>query len=796
MYTNKTRMTGLSGIDTDTLVKQLMRAESVKYNRLKANNVLLSWKQEAYRNVASTMDTFRKTFLDFTQPTYNLRSNATFGGYTASAKISGTDTTKAKVTATSEAKAGTYRLDVDQLATKSSYTSSNDTLNYGGEIQSSGRVDISKLQVGDSFKITLDGLTKTITLGKEQLGDAENSIPATINSVEDLQSFLQDEVERLFGTDTGGAQKITVSTDGVVLSFSTTKGHEMKISQGNSRNTAQIGTTYDPDSLTDGGEYTFKVQIGETEEGITVDVKLEAGKGKEIAYLVSKINEAIGKDEDLKNKLSASVYTETYTETDGDGVETTATRQSVRFTNNTGVDDIKLSDTGTNGFLESIGFDSEVNIEHTNPMKDLGFTSGASTNLNTSKTIAELGLDGVFVDGDNNPITSGTVKINGVDIEFDVNKSLQTFINAVNNSAAGVTVTFDNVQRKFTMESKEAGIANEIKEVDAAVMNLFGFDKDAAGDVNKKAEDALIRINGVATTRSSNNFEINGLRIQLNEITTIVREREEDGGDGNKITVEDREDNPIIIEVSKDTSKGLDAIKKFVDEYNKLIESLNGQVNTTRAKKDKYSYYEPLTDDEKNAMSDTQIQQWEDKAKQGILYRDNIISGITSSLRSALTQSVEVSDGVMLSLYSIGIDTSSNWNEGGKLVIKDEDKLRKALEENGENVAKLFTKAAPIGSTGSDKMDKSGLAVRMENIMNEAIGSRGSIALQAGLKGTHTYGDNVIQKQMTKQSERLTEMLNALVAKETYYYNMFSKMEAAMNQSNSQMAYLQTQLGS
>jgi flagellar hook-associated protein 2 len=198
-------------------------------------------------------------------------------------------------------------------------------------------------------------------------------------------------------------------------------------------------------------------------------------------------------------------------------------------------------------------------------------------------------------------------------------------------------------------------------------------------------------------------------------------------------------------------------------------------------------------------MKDKDIENWEKQAQQGLLYNDDLLGRITSSMRNMLYVPVELSNGTKLSLYEIGITTSNDYRDGGKLNI-DENKLRTALETRGEDIAELFTKSSDIsykpGLTDNQRIASEGIAERMNDIINNAIGTSGSITKRAGMRGdTMLEMSSTMYRTIRDQNDRIADMLIYLQEKETNYYQMFSRMEQAVTASNNQMAYLSAQLG-
>jgi flagellar hook-associated protein 2 len=406
-------------------------------------------------------------------------------------------------------------------------------------------------------------------------------------------------------------------------------------------------------------------------------------------------------------------------------------------------------------------------------LEKLGISAGASTKFNTSSTLGDF----FKVVGDL------SFNINGKKFEFSETTTVADMMSQINKANIGVSFTYDSVKQNFSLDSTSTGLANAINIEDStgANLNFLTSTLGLSNDENKggtKAQDSRFIFNGVETTREGNRIEIAGLTMDLTDKTN----------EALKITVE------------KDSSSTTEFVKKFVDAYNTMLDGLNKELSTSRPKRDSYNYYDPLTEEEKSAMSDTDIANWEAQAKKGLLYNDSILSDVASQLRSSLYLPVELENGKKLSLYDIGITFSNSYTDRGKLVI-DEDKLSAAINANGDSIATLFTKSSSLSHSSSNKpsaarLEDEGIAERMNDIINSATSYSGSISVKAGIPGDQLSElSSTMYRTIKEQNTRISEMMVYLQNKEASYYTMFSKMEQAITSSNNQMAYLSASLG-
>src|SRR5699024_6285389 len=221
-------------------------------------------------------------------------------------------------------------------------------------------------------------------------------------------------------------------------------------------------------------------------------------------------------------------------------------------------------------------------------------------------------------------------------------------------------------------------------------------------------------------------------------------------------------------------------IKGFVEKYNELI----GKIQD-RLQEERHRDYRPLTDKQREAMTERQQELWEEKAKSGMLRRDPILSGALNDMRRDFYTQVENS-GIPSGydqLASIGINTTSNYLEGGKLEI-NEAELKSAIQDNPEAVEELFT------SEGSSYNEK-GILQRMTDSVNQVmdqITEKAGNSLMA--ENQYTMGE-----RLDNMNERISAFEDRLVQIENRYWRQFTQMEKAIQQMNSQSNFLMQNFG-
>jgi flagellar hook-associated protein 2 len=341
-------------------------------------------------------------------------------------------------------------------------------------------------------------------------------------------------------------------------------------------------------------------------------------------------------------------------------------------------------------------------------------------------------------------------------------ESLNTVFNKINSSELGVTALYDSFSDKITLTRKETGdfntSGNEIITSAGFLDDVLKFGAGSPAETGGK--NAKFTINGLETERKSNTFEMSGVTFTLKDTFTTS-------------------DPAVSINVTNDTTAVFDNIKKYVTLYNETIAKIQAKTDETR-----YRDYQPLSDEERESLTDKQQEQWDEKAQSGLLRKDSILTGALSQMRSDFYSTLSASTGSQFThLSSIGITTTSNYREGGKLLI-DEAKLKKAIEENPEDVEKLFTSS---GATSGEKGIITNLYDNLKTTMDKLNAKAGT---SSSTSQQFTIGRNLssIDNQINRFEDRLTQV-------EDRYWAQFTAMEKAIQRSNDQMSYLMQQFG-
>lgn len=357
-------------------------------------------------------------------------------------------------------------------------------------------------------------------------------------------------------------------------------------------------------------------------------------------------------------------------------------------------------------------------------------------------------------------------------VEFTIDPStdsLNSIIQRINNSSAGVTAFYDEQTGRISMTAKNTGDVSsdaEIKVTGDFLTGSLNLDAtnilaEASGNGNL-GKNALFQINGLSTERTSNTFTISGFEYSLKQVTS----------------------SSVTITSQTDTDTIYNTIVNFVEKYNQMIETINSKISEER-----YRSYMPLTEDQKKDLSDREIELWEAKAKSGMLRNDSILSGALSQMRMNFYNKVEGIDTNYDHLSEIGITTSNNYREKGKLII-DEAKLKEAISADPMKVYNLFN-AEVKDTDGNLVSEQSGIAKRLRNTIKNSISS---IEARAG-NSYKNYSQYTLGQNLYDIAKRIDSLEERLIQIEDRYWRQFTAMEQAIQKANEQSTYLAQQFG-
>lgn len=785
-----------SGIDRDALIEQMTARTTSKITAKKKAMTKLEWKRDAYRSVSNKIIDLQDNYLSYSA-TKSLKNSDFFAKNQVSVQGDPDYTKYISATGNADTASRVSVLGVNKLATSATLISgekkTDSAITLGGisesdfsnkEIKTSN-LSGTKLTFGTysitdkkfteeatftfptSYEKKVDGgKTETVTIDYTASSD---KIVEQLNKALDSQGFL--------GKDGKSGIKFTLNGDKIQISQTasiTDKGKSYVIRETSS-------------ALKSLGFNSGNMNKDDIDNGISLDEfnrhtsSLEAAaitkqplsgylKGKSISVSYggqTKDIELIGDKEEIKDfSAFQSSLQAKMDKAFGSGKVT-----------------VGKDSKDSKGSLTFTATDSRQTLQISADSKELqnalGITSTQSNKISTGSSLWEnkdkLGL-GKYTKKEELNKALENFTVNGAKIDnITADTTVDGLLTAINNNEdAGVTATYLGSENKFVLSSNEKGEGRTISlgadpndTTDVANI-IFGGDKKESHDGTDG--EMSILYNGVKTTitSSSNTFSIDGLDIKATN-TFDTGSATAEGG--------------VSFTASADTEKVTETVKKFIEAYNAMIDEVRTQVTT---KPD--SNYGPLTEDQKNEMNETSIKNWEDKAKEGILYNssalkdlDNATQGIFSSM---MMNGVSYDD-----LEKIGISFSDDYTAGGKIVF-DEEKFKTAMDSDPEKVSDLFT-----GTHGIVNTIDSTLSTYATRYASKNGNSYGVLIEEAGSeKLSLTLTNNSIYKELKDMQETITNLQSQLSTEQDRYISQFTQMETLINQMNSQSSYL-SQLG-
>lgn len=373
-------------------------------------------------------------------------------------------------------------------------------------------------------------------------------------------------------------------------------------------------------------------------------------------------------------------------------------------------------------------------------------------------------------------------------VEFNEKDTFGDLINNFNSKETGVVMRFSQISNRVTFESRATGKDTAFKLTDTA--STYDDDGNVTGSVDsgffaalgigdadiKDGQNSRVVINGEYVEKNTNSlyFEADGMTVNLNKVTSDLQQLEDAlaaANPGDRLDIQD--DNKVEFTLAQNLDEPIKKITEFVDAYNDLIKELN-----TLLSEKTYKDYAPLTDEERGALTEKQQEDWDKKAKSGVLRNDSALQGLLSELRGSFYSVVE---GTGMSMSSIGLTTSANYMEGGTIDV-DETKLRNALSKDPDKVLDMFTKLS-YAEDSATKKSESGLVRRIQDAMSRYEKSNKETSLSS------------VEEQQRKASDKWADMLDKLTDIENNYYLKFAAMESAMAKMQSQLSSLSGFLG-
>lgn len=736
------RLSGLSsGMDTDSMVKELVKASSAKKEKLVKAQTKLGWKQTAWQGLNTKIyNGFFRTLDGMnTQGSYNKR------------KTTVADSSVASVVAGANATIGTQTLFVDKLATAGALTGKklSSTKEYN---KNSTMEKVGALAAGETakVKVTANGIETTIDLTSDMTVD---TLTKKLNAAGVVASF--DEVNQRFfitAKNSGAAGEFTIAAENAT---------GLKALSG-------LGLLSKED-VTNNPEYKDWADLQGIDDTDTLAKLVAAGKiDAEMAVRVTalkKNNEALAKSNEDLTDIIDELNTDKSNYLDSD-----AYKDAMRAVDSTGTNTLDENITLLNNSVETIK-------QEMSRFKELDAKKATDAGLTADEEIeyADLGQKGnsgvwdTLPDDEKNLVILKTAQRYDTDIKSQEDKrdANTAQINANNDRIGSTTDSGGNV-----LPGTGNGTALLSSEVEADLVEKVNASAEAirqaglitpGGDSSSRiiGKDAEITLNGAKFTSNSNTFTVNGLTITAKAVSTAA----------------------TTINTDMDSEAVYNQIRSFFKEYNKLINEMDSLYNATSSKG-----YEPLTSEEKDALSETEVKEWEAKIKDSLLKRDSNLGSLSSMFKTTMMQQFDV-NGKTLSLLSYGIETQSYFNaadneksayhiagdaDDSVKTNDDKDLLMKAIVDNPEEVGQFFSKLT------------TSLHGQLSEEMKFVKDYRSSFKV---------YDDKKMASDYKSYTDKIAAQEKKLKALEDRYYKQFTAMEKAMSKLNSTQSSFSALLG-
>ena len=787
------RITGLnSGLDTEAIISALVSSYSYKTDKYKKAQTKLSWKQDAWKSLNTKIYSLYKNVGNLRlSSAYNMKSSTV------------SDSSKVTVKAGSGSVNGSYSIQVTSLAKAGYLTGAR--LDSG--IKASSKLsDLGYTGTEEKIAVIFGGNSTDITVSNN------DTIQDVVNQLKEAGvNASYDETNRriyVSAKDSGTENDFALSgSDDSGKAALTALGLNVE----STANTAEYEALakYSSLSLDDMKQLVADKQAA-TAENVSLK-KTNAYYQNAIAYAnASEAIQTLGSGKDaseytlLKSLVSADTLENKYVDADNN-FYTYDSKNGTYTTSKTisggTYDETTKTYTAADGTTYTQGIYNDADgtfLAHVEQSDDTGLTKASEVYDTLTKSyFAKKDENGVIEKDDNGETVVDTealaafknnlstvktiaqeAEINGSEMQNMLkdaetalaNGTISDFVTASENAisankaiiekndatlAANEKLNADMTEDDLKAFKAKADYAKQV--VDGTVTPTYSTD---ATRVN--GADAIIYVNGAKYTGSSNSFSINGLTITATGVTGT--------------TYDATETSAVTATVNTDVQGIYDKVKDFLTQYNALINEMTSLYNADSAKG-----YDPLTDEEKDSMSDTEVEKWEEKIKSSLLRRDDTLSSIMNAMTSAMSKAVEI-DGKNYYLSNFGIKTLGYLNaaeneQNAYQIDGDEDDVA-----TSGNTDKLMAAITNDPDTVLEFMQ--GLATNLYDAVDQKMKS-------TTMRSTYTvYNDKEMASEYSDYTDLIKKWEEKLTAQEDYYYEKFSAMETALAKLNSQTSSL------
>lgn len=707
------RMSGLmSGMDTESIIKELVSVKQTKVDDAKKAQTKLQWKQDAWKELNTKLKNLQAKYVA------NMRFVSSYSKRTT--KVSNSNAVS--VITGENAVNGVQSLQINQLAKTGYLTGAQIKAADGSSLTAASKLSDLGVTGEGTFNITAGGKSVDITVnGDSTISDVLNKLKeAGVNANFDAKN------QRFF---------VSASASGADNDFSITASD----STGDAALAAlglKVGLTGDKGdkaTLAKYQEYAAFYVSGDdvaTLANINKDGRITKDIDSKVSSYLEQYKSLLSTKSDAQKKIDE--INEKYKDSSLDTVENYTKQLDAKQKEKTELEE-KIKNL-TDG------------VEKDTAQKEL------DTLNEEIKALSEKKTDAQSLESAQKSITDADTKIADIQKHITVTEGTDADGNATYTAEATQNLK-DQVNNSYLSQAKYAS------EVITAINN---GSYTATGATKVSGQDARITLNGAEFTGSTNVFEINGL--------TFTALNETKAGEDITVTTED------------DVDGIYDMVKSFLKEYNSIINEMDKLYNAESAKG-----YEPLTDDEKEAMSDSEVEKYETKIKDALLRRDSNLSTLSSALKSIMSGGVDV-NGKTMYLSDFGVETLGYFEAADN-------------EKNAYHIA-----GDPDDANTSGKSDV--LKSMISNDPDTVIAFFSSLSknlytkmsdLSKSVDGYRSYGSFYDDKKMTSDyndyKTKISELEEKLNDYEDKWYSKFSKMETALAKLQSNSSAVTSLLG-
>ncbi len=748
------RMSGLmSGLDTEAIVGALMSAQSLKKTKVERSKTKLEWTQTKWAD----LNTKLKKLYNEQVTKMQLQSS-----YKAK-KATVSDSSKVNVKAGTSAVNGSYTLEVKNIATTQYLTGAK----IGAKSGKDKLVDLDPSLLNKEVTVKNGDKTVKFEIGADM---TINDFTKQLRSA-GLNASYDTTQNRFFisSKDSGLKNAFSITTSAVTsqeingrqalrdaVGYSSMTAENKKIVDGamETLKTSGVGTDAYNNALDQISKAAYDTKAKASNQAATTYVKAklyaenyDSYKTKAEEDFKSKYyNEDGTVKEEFAEKYGAQYDALTQEEKDAAGTKEDYIAEHTKREFDEAI--AAKADADTTSFVNTqISSDSDVKVQ---------IEAAAFSGLDeaTIGALDEIALKKYYTPADSAvPVINafeGTDSFSEASVKNDISTAVSDY--------ASITDRNDSLAQSALTS---LGLADITMSADGKVLVNGGANDENNASIPEgmaliAASDSEVILNGAKLTSSTSTVSANGLDLELIGLT---------------------KDEPLTFSVTTDVDGIYDSVKNFLKEYNAIMKEMNELYNADSAKG-----YEPLTSEQKEAMTDEDVKLWEDKIKNSLLRRDSTLNGIIQGMRSAMTSQVQY-NGKSYSLASFGIMTSTDYTEGGLFHIygdtddatyaDKDDKLKKALEQDPDAVVNVLSSV---------------FTNLRETMMQKMAGSKTSSAL--------TFYDDIKMKDDLKSYEKdIKNWETKLASMEDAYYKKFTAMETAMAKLQSQQSNLSALFG-